>query len=88
MKEQGKKFKLIDEVTAGEIFVGDIRKTVKGLKCKVISMIPPRDEFSGSGRVCVEHTGGFQNEYFPSIIGARFVADPAFGPLEEERLDP
>lgn len=63
---------LLDDETDQEILLGSTVKTFRGLPCKVLSYIAPRNENS-SGKVMVEFKDGTVMWYYPSVIGAKIV---------------
>jgi hypothetical protein len=63
--------KLVYESSGKEVQIGDTAVTRKGTTVTVISFRPPQHAGS-SGKVLVKD-GNLMMEYYPSVIGARFI---------------
>lgn len=66
--------KLVYDKTNKEVKIGDITETFRGEKCKVISFTEPLKS-SSTGRVYVEFDNNTRREFFPSVIGTKFVEE-------------
>ena len=54
--------------------IGDHVETFRGEPVEFCGATPPHKEGS-SGRVCVKHSDGQRVEYFPSVVGLKWVLD-------------
>lgn len=64
--------KLVNEETLQTIELGSKLETFRGEKCTLLSGTPPHKP-SSTGRVYVEFEDGTKGEYFPSVIGLKWV---------------
>jgi hypothetical protein len=66
--------KLINETTGVQLTIGDTVKTFRGGFGRLTAMRPPHHSGS-TGSVFIERADGFEQEVYPSVIGAKFVDD-------------
>jgi len=72
---------LIEEETGRHLKIGDKVKTFRGTYCTLVGISKPKHPTS-TGRVYLR-IAGIGEEYFPAVIGAKFV-DPDY---EDEPYD-
>lgn len=61
--------KLVDRKTGAEIKIGDSAITFQDKKVLIIGI------FSKTGKILVLHESGFKQEYWPFVIGAKFIRE-------------
>lgn len=61
--------KLVNRKTGTEIKVGDYVITFQDKKVLVIGI------FARAGKILVLHESGFKQEYWPFVIGAKFIRE-------------
>jgi len=64
--------KLVYETTGEEVKAGDRTETFRGEPCTVKYVVEPHKP-SSTGRVCLEFSDDWKHEYFPGVIGAKWI---------------
>jgi hypothetical protein len=67
--------KLFDVATGRLLQVGDAVQTFRDETCTLTGMTPPR-RVPSTGRVKLRFDNGWEMEYYPGVIGAKFWEEP------------
>jgi hypothetical protein len=65
-------YKLVDEKSGKELNVGAKVKTSRNERATITALRPPHKKDS-SGHVTIKTTDGYEQEYYPSVIGAKYI---------------